>query len=258
MKSIFTGGGVPASRVFVIGEGVDPAAYSPGAAAAALADPAAASIVQLLYAPFPDGACAAVAPSAWQQPRSRFAGAACVWFVSVFKWEARKNWAGLLTAFARQFAGPDIPVRACLLIKTSRYLGANPHAEAAVFLETLNLALNAKYWLRITTDELSSGAMVALYRRARAFVLLSHGEGWGLPALEAMATGTPAIVTGWGGSLAFAGGGCALLVDVEAMVPSAIGSYARWASPDLNHAGALMRRMAEDVRPARALRARVR
>lgn len=35
---------------------------------------------------------------------------------------------------------------------------------------------------------------------ADAFVLASHGEGWGLPIAEAMAMQLPVIATNWSGS----------------------------------------------------------
>jgi glycosyltransferase involved in cell wall biosynthesis len=41
--------------------------------------------------------------------------------------------------------------------------------------------------------------MPLLYGGADAFVLPTRGEGWGLPILEAMAAGVPAIATNWSG-----------------------------------------------------------
>lgn len=35
------------------------------------------------------------------------------------------------------------------------------------------------------------------------FILPSHGEGWGLPLIEAMASGLPTIATAWGGQMDF-------------------------------------------------------
>jgi glycosyltransferase involved in cell wall biosynthesis len=56
-----------------------------------------------------------------------------------------------------------------------------------------------------------------LYNSADAFVLASHGEGWGLPLMEAMAMKKPAIGTNWGGNLAFMNSRNSFLVDVEKM-----------------------------------------
>jgi glycosyltransferase involved in cell wall biosynthesis len=57
--------------------------------------------------------------------------------------------------------------------------------------------------LLLTTTPLSSGKLADLYRGADAFALATHGEGWGLPLLEAMACGLPTIATDWGGQLDF-------------------------------------------------------
>lgn len=58
----------------------------------------------------------------------------------------------------------------------------------------------------------SREAMVALLARARALVMPSLVEGFGLPVAEAMVLGTP-VVTSAGGALAETAGGAALLVD---------------------------------------------
>lgn len=55
-------------------------------------------------------------------------------FLSVFKWEPRKNWVQLLLAFAHSFL---LEPRAGLYIKTSRYMGADPKGDANRFLSSL-------------------------------------------------------------------------------------------------------------------------
>jgi glycosyltransferase involved in cell wall biosynthesis len=59
-----------------------------------------------------------------------------------------------------------------------------------------------------------AAALPALYTGAAAFVLVSLWEGFGLPILEAMASGTP-VVTSNTSSLAEVAGGAALLVDPQ-------------------------------------------
>ena len=58
----------------------------------------------------------------------------------------------------------------------------------------------------------SDDELAILYRAARAYILVSHCEGFGLPVVEAMASGCP-VVTTRGGSLAEVAGDAALTVD---------------------------------------------
>lgn len=61
---------------------------------------------------------------------------------------------------------------------------------------------------------LPRGALLALMRDARAVLMPSLAEGFGLPVAEAMALGTP-VLTSDRGALAEVAGGAALLVDPE-------------------------------------------
>lgn len=54
---------------------------------------------------------------------------------------------------------------------------------------------------------LSDEEVADQYRRAAVYVCASHAEGWGLPALEAMASGTPVVTTLHGGCEAYADDG---------------------------------------------------
>lgn len=63
--------------------------------------------------------------------------------------------------------------------------------------------------LGVVSDEQLRG----LYRRATAFLFPSLYEGFGLPLIEAFASGTPAIVSGGDSALAEVAGNAALLVD---------------------------------------------
>lgn len=99
-----------------------------------------------------------------------------------------------------------------------------------------------------------------LHARGQCFVSLTRGEGFGLTPFEAGARGVPAIVTGWSGPLDYLGPDYPYLVDYD-LVPMSdddpdgwleLSPDRRWARPDVAHAGALMRRVAEN--PDEALR----
>ncbi|KAJ1630875.1 hypothetical protein T492DRAFT_73895 [Pavlovales sp. CCMP2436] len=55
----------------------------------------------------------------------------------------------------------------------------------------------------VLDTELSRAQLAALYREVDGFVLPTRAEGWGLPAMEAMATALPVIVTNHSGPTAF-------------------------------------------------------
>lgn len=69
-------------------------------------------------------------------------------------------------------------------------------------------AVDTPGWVGEVTDE----ELAALYRGARAFAFPSLYEGFGIPVLEAMASGTP-VVTSSGGATEEIAGGAAVLVD---------------------------------------------
>ena len=113
------------------------------------------------------------------------------------------------------------------------YVGnAHPHKNVEglikVFTELKNKHKNLKlvlsgfdhfFWQRIKeefrdkdiiyTGQVSDEQLVALYKRAKVFVLPSFEEGFGIPLLEAMACGVP-VVSSRGGSLPEVGSNAAI------------------------------------------------
>merc|ERR1719384_438608 len=84
----------------------------------------------------------------------------------------------------------------------------------------------------INTKMIPSDKMPGLYGSVDAFVLATHGEGWGLPLGEAMAAGLPVIATGWGGQTEFMDKRSSILVDFKLEKSSSEGD--EWAIPDVN------------------------
>lgn len=107
-----------------------------------------------------------------------------------------KNVRGLLQAFA-QLDLPDLR-----LVLSGR-------ADAATRHETLRLGIDHRV---VFTGRLSEGALAAHYRGAEVVTLPSLYEGFGLPPLEAMASGIPVVVSDTT-SLPEVVGNAGLLVD---------------------------------------------
>ena len=104
-------------------------------------------------------------------------------FVGTF--EPRKNLPGLLQAYRR--LADDLPDAPPLVLA-----GRRGWLYDETFAEVGRLGLSARVrWL----EDVPQSLLPALYSGASVFVMPSFYEGFGLPALEAMACGTPAVVS---------------------------------------------------------------
>ena len=158
------------------------------------ADPARIAVV-------PGGVDERFSPAADPEPARRALGLARPYVLTVASHTARKNLSALAPA-ARALAadGVDVVVAG----------GHRPQFAAEAGLDGLRL-------LGHVDDALLPG----LYAGARAFALPSLYEGFGLPVLEAMASGTP-VVTTTAGALRDTAGGAARLVDAPEELPDAL------------------------------------
>jgi glycosyltransferase involved in cell wall biosynthesis len=124
--------------------------------------------------------------------------------LSVFQWSARKNPVGLLRAYCAAFDGASDVV---LTLKVHRGNDANDSRD---FVQTavqqcLSRCRPRRGFPRIeiSTEHFSNAEIGQLHANSHAFVSLSHGEGWGLPAWEATLAGKPVIHTGWSSPVEF-------------------------------------------------------
>jgi hypothetical protein len=158
VQSVYVAAGIPAERTFVLPWGVDPQLYHPDM------------------------------PPADLGRESTFV----FLFVGGTIW--RKGIDLLLDAYLAEFA-PDDDI--ALIVKS--YGSASFYAEQHLTERLTELAGRADIpKIRFSEEVLTDAALASLYRRADALVLPYRGEGFGLPVLEAMACGTPVIVTAGG------------------------------------------------------------
>ena len=132
-------------------------------------------------------------------------------FSSVFQWSERKGFDILIKAFATEFASnPDV----CLILKTysSKANGdAEKQDEKTLFKEvikaltaelshyTLNYA--PEYKIIVINDLLTKKEINSIYKVSDAFVLPTRGEGFCLPAVEALNYEKAVILPDIGGHL---------------------------------------------------------
>ena len=98
-------------------------------------------------------------------------------------------------------------------------------------------------------------ARLGLHARGDCYVSMAHGEGWDVPAFDAVAYGNPVVVTGWGGPRAFLDDDAFLvsadLVPVRHFEPQSYAPEQNWVAPRVDHAVELMREVARDITAAR-------
>jgi glycosyltransferase involved in cell wall biosynthesis len=102
------------------------------------------------------------------------------YFLTVGRLEPRKNHSGLLRAWARLSAP-----RPRLAIVGQRHFG---YDAALSLVSSLHLEQDV-----VVLESISDSQLPAIFRHARAFVYCSMAEGFGMPVLEAMASGIPVI-----------------------------------------------------------------
>ncbi len=189
--------------------------------------------------------------------------------LAVFEWSRRKGWDVLLDAWCRAFSADD---DVTLVIKATPGGRARTleevSAQAAEHLVGLGHDPARIPDLVLLADTLGEREMAGLYAACHALVLPSRGEGWGRPAVEAMAMGRPAIATAWSGPVDYLDERVgwpipARVVPVDPAAAAESPAYAghHWAEPDVDALAAALRAVHDDpveaARRGAAARARV-
>jgi glycosyltransferase involved in cell wall biosynthesis len=166
-------------------------------------------------------------------------------FLHVGKAEPRKGTFELLQAFDRAF-DDDEPVYLVLACQ-NRLI---PGFDTVRFIE--NMGLRRRRWIVPIQPLPQRSDIAALFRACDAFVAPSRAEGWGLPALEAMACGLPTALTHYSGHTAFADrdNSTEIPFKLTPIEPGALphfarndGDYGKWAEPDIDRLADVMRMM---------------
>ena len=146
----------------------------------------------------------------------------CFVFSSVFQWGPRKGGDILLKAFLTEFATDE---KACLILKTylsKAMLGAEQNEveylkksidqiKGNLFHYGHNFVPKCK--IVIINDLLGKKQLNSIYKASDAFVLPSRGEGFCLPAVEALNYQKPVIMPDKGGHMGFISKESPYLID---------------------------------------------
>lgn len=137
----------------------------------------------------------------------------------------RKGIDVLLDAWSRAFTADD---DVCLVVKDlgskTFYRGQTAQSMIAEYATRPGVAE------MIIEDSFDDAMMASLYRSVDALVHPYRGEGFGLPILEAMATGRAVITTGYGPALEFASEECAYFCPAKEVRTgkSSVGDMKPW------------------------------
>lgn len=164
-------------------------------------------------------------------------------FYTVLTWQERKNPRGLLTAYLTAFSGFD-NVELVVKVNGPRFLKSRIEQEITELITAINRPNPPK--VRLIVDTWPAERIWALHRRGDCFVLLTRGESFTLPALDALTVGNQIIITEWGGHRDYLAERDGVLF-VEARLTPVVQSYPyftgdqAWADPDILQAADMMR-----------------
>jgi glycosyltransferase involved in cell wall biosynthesis len=157
-------------------------------------------------------------------------------FLNISTAKARKGIDVLLKAYFEEFTNKD---DVTLILKTS----PGPDNLTDQLINSLKTE-NSPEVIHINKSDFTEEDIRNLHRSVDCEVYPTRAEGFGLPVLEAMAQGTPVIVTNYSAVLDFCNPDNAYLIDYKleyAKDSELVNVGAKWAEPDKDHLKKLMR-----------------
>ena len=167
----------------------------------------------------------------------------------------RKNPWGAVAAYKLAFPAADEALadgrRPLLVLKA---IGSDRHP---IDHDRLVFSIDGRPDVVLIEDHLDADGQAGLFARADSYISLHRGEGLGLTVAEAMAAGTPVVVTNYGGTTSFCDADTAWLVPFELIdIPASTPVYAgcgQWAEPDITVAATYLRSIATGAEPAKTM-----
>ena len=146
-------------------------------------------------------------------------------FISVFKWSYRKGPDLLLKAYLEEFSSKD---DVSLLLVTRTLNVPEDVGLKTIMQEFENIRQTVKKddlpHVALYPELVSERKMPSLYKACNAFVLMSRGEGFGLPNLEASSCGLPVITTNCTAQMEYLDKDNSFLVDPQEYAVSSLSS----------------------------------
>jgi glycosyltransferase involved in cell wall biosynthesis len=165
-------------------------------------------------------------------------------------WSYRKGIDTLIRAYSKAFS-PTEPVRLLLLV---HYQGNGEKTSRQVIGTELKDICNRAGIYRLPKIEfifghISDPEMPSVFKCADVYVCPTRGEAWGLPIIQAMSCGVPAVIPEWGGQTDYCNKKNSFLIKTEKFdtihdkvnLEVDFYRYQQFCFPDENHLIELMR-----------------
>lgn len=185
-------------------------------------------------------------------------------FYSIFQWTERKNPVGLIKAFLAEFSKRDDVV---LVLKTYRQNNSDQDKkwiEQEIVNIKQSLFIDDHAPVMVIHKMLSRQEILAVHKAGHCLVMPHRAEGWSCTHFEAMAMGTPAIGTRFGGNTEFMTDDNSYLLDysltpVANMPWKLYNGKSQWAEPNIGQLQAYMRSIYEnyDLAKQKAAQAKI-